>query len=94
LHRPGYVPSSVEKASWRNARAIDDRGIDGADIVAINTERTRNAADHSFFAATAPHQRVTECYGKGERFRRICAPSEESHFNDRIRDAAVGKAKP
>ncbi len=27
-------------------------------------------------------------------FEEICAPSEESHFNDRIRDAAVGKAKP
>jgi hypothetical protein len=24
----------------------------------------------------------------------ICAPSEENHFNDRIRDAAVGKSKP
>lgn len=27
-------------------------------------------------------------------FEEICAPSEESHFNDRIRDAAVGTAKP
>jgi hypothetical protein len=27
-------------------------------------------------------------------FEEICAPSEESHFNNRIRDAAVGKAKP
>ncbi len=27
-------------------------------------------------------------------FEEICAPSEESHFNDRIRDAAVGKARP
>jgi hypothetical protein len=27
-------------------------------------------------------------------FEEICAPSEESHFNDRIRDAAVGKSKP
>jgi len=27
-------------------------------------------------------------------FEQICAPSEESHFNDRIRDAAIGKSKP
>ena len=27
-------------------------------------------------------------------FEEICAPSEENHFNDRIRDAAVGTAKP
>ena len=27
-------------------------------------------------------------------FEEICAPSEESHFNDRIRDAAIGKSKP
>jgi hypothetical protein len=27
-------------------------------------------------------------------FEEICAPSEENHFNDRIRDPAVGKAKP
>lgn len=27
-------------------------------------------------------------------FEEICAPSEESLFNDRIRDAAVGKSKP
>jgi hypothetical protein len=27
-------------------------------------------------------------------FEEICAPSEENHFNDRIRDAAVGTTKP
>lgn len=27
-------------------------------------------------------------------YEEICAPSEESLFNDRIRDAAIGKAKP
>jgi hypothetical protein len=27
-------------------------------------------------------------------FEEICAPSEESHFNERIRDPAVGTAKP
>jgi hypothetical protein len=27
-------------------------------------------------------------------FEEICAPSEENHFNERIRDAAVGTAKP
>jgi hypothetical protein len=27
-------------------------------------------------------------------FEEICAPSEENHFNDRIRDPAVGTAKP
>jgi len=27
-------------------------------------------------------------------FEEICAPSEEGHFNDIIRDPAVGKAKP
>ncbi len=27
-------------------------------------------------------------------FEEICAPSEENHFNDRVRDAAVGTAKP
>jgi hypothetical protein len=27
-------------------------------------------------------------------FEEICAPSEENRFNDRVRDAAVGTAKP
>jgi len=27
-------------------------------------------------------------------FEEICAPSEENRFNDRVRDAAVGKSKP
>ena len=27
-------------------------------------------------------------------FEEICAPSEENKFNDRVRDAAVGKSKP
>jgi len=31
---------------------------------------------------------------KAAIFEEICAPSEENHFNDRIRDAAVGKSKP
>jgi hypothetical protein len=38
--------------------------------------------------------KITFVRAKVAIFEEICAPSEESHFNDRIRDAAVGKAKP
>ncbi len=37
---------------------------------------------------------ITFVRAKVAIFEEICAPSEENHFNDRIRDAAVGKAKP
>jgi hypothetical protein len=38
--------------------------------------------------------RITFVRAKVAIFEQICAPSEENHFNDRIRDAAVGTAKP
>jgi hypothetical protein len=37
---------------------------------------------------------ITLVRAKVAIFEEICAPSEESHFNNRIRDAAVGKVKP
>ena len=38
--------------------------------------------------------RIVFVNAKAAIFEEICAPSEENHFNDRIRDAAVGKSKP
>jgi hypothetical protein len=37
---------------------------------------------------------ITFVNPKAAIFEEICAPSEENIFNDRIRDAAVGKSKP
>jgi hypothetical protein len=37
---------------------------------------------------------ITFVNPKAAIFEEICAPSEENLFNDRIRDAAVGKSKP
>ena len=37
---------------------------------------------------------ITFVNPKAAIFEEICAPSEENVFNDRIRDAAVGKSKP
>jgi hypothetical protein len=37
---------------------------------------------------------ITFVAAKAAIFEEICAPSEENLFNDRIRDAAVGKSKP
>ena len=47
-------------------------------------------------AYTAPWvgDKITFDRAKVALFEEICAPSEENHFNDRIRDAAVGTAKP
>jgi hypothetical protein len=47
-------------------------------------------------AYTAPWvgDKITFVRVKVAIFEEICAPSEEGHFNDIIRDPAVGKAKP
>ena len=37
---------------------------------------------------------ITFMRAKAAIFEELCVPSEEEHFNDRIRDAAVGAAKP
>ena len=37
---------------------------------------------------------ITFVRAKAAIFEELCVPSEEEHFNDRIRDAAVGSAKP
>jgi hypothetical protein len=37
---------------------------------------------------------VTFVRAKAAIFEELCVPSEEEHFNDKIRDAAVGTAKP
>jgi hypothetical protein len=37
---------------------------------------------------------ITFARAKAAVFEELCVPSEEEHFNDRIRDAAVGSAKP
>ena len=37
---------------------------------------------------------ITFVRAKAAIFEELCVPSEEDHFNDRIRDAAVGSAKP
>jgi hypothetical protein len=38
--------------------------------------------------------KITFVRAKAAIFEEICAPSEENRFNDRVRDAAVGKSKP
>ena len=38
--------------------------------------------------------KITFVKAKVAIFEEICAPSEENHFNDTIRDPAVGKSKP
>jgi hypothetical protein len=45
---------------------------------------------------TAPWigETITFVRAKAAIFEELCVPSEEEHFNDRIRDAAVGTAKP
>jgi hypothetical protein len=45
---------------------------------------------------TAPWvgETITFVRAKAAVFEELCVPSEEEHFNDRIRDAAVGSAKP
>ncbi len=45
---------------------------------------------------TAPWvgETITFVRAKAAVFEELCVPSEEDHFNDRIRDAAVGSAKP
>ena len=47
-------------------------------------------------AYTAPWigETVTFVRAKSAIFEELCVPSEEEHFNDKIRDAAVGTAKP
>lgn len=45
---------------------------------------------------TAPWvgETITFVRAKAAIFEELCVPSEEEHFNDRIRDAAVGTSKP
>jgi hypothetical protein len=45
---------------------------------------------------TAPWvgDKITFVRAKVAIFEEICSPSEEGHFNDTIRDPAVGKSKP
>jgi hypothetical protein len=47
-------------------------------------------------AYTAPWvgETITFVRAKAAIFEELCVPSEEGHFNDKIRDAAVGTAKP
>lgn len=50
--------------------------------------------DPKVYTAPWGGETVTFVRAKAAIFEELCVPSEEEHFNDKIRDAAVGTAKP
>lgn len=50
--------------------------------------------DPKVYTAPWAGETVTFVRAKAAIFEELCVPSEEEHFNDKIRDAAVGTAKP
>jgi hypothetical protein len=57
-------------------------------------ELVMTLTDPKAYAKPWVGDKITFVRARAAIFEEICAPSEEKHFNDRIRDAAVGKAKP
>jgi hypothetical protein len=57
-------------------------------------EVTMTLTDPKAYTQPWVSDKITFVNAKAAIFEEICAPSEENHFNDRIRDAAVGKSKP
>jgi hypothetical protein len=57
-------------------------------------EVTMTLTDPKAYTQPWASDKITFVNAKAAIFEEICAPSEENHFNDRIRDAAVGKSKP
>jgi hypothetical protein len=50
--------------------------------------------DPKTYTAAWVGETITFVRAKAAIFEELCVPSEEGHFNDKIRDAAVGTAKP
>lgn len=50
--------------------------------------------DPKTYAVPRVGDTITFVRAKAAIFEELCVPSEEEHFNDRIREAAVGAAKP
>lgn len=57
-------------------------------------EVTMTLTDPKAYTQPWVSDKITFVNAQAAIFEEICAPSEENHFNDRIRDAAVGKSKP
>ena len=94
----------VESNGYDDRTWIDHLGNPHSDQMVLVERWKRLDADHMTLdmtltdpkAYTAPWVADTITFDrvKVAIFEEICAPSEEEHFNDKIRDAAVGKAKP
>ncbi len=57
-------------------------------------EVTMTLTDPKAYTEPWVSDKITFVRAKAAIFEEICAPSEENRFNDRVRDAAVGKSKP
>lgn len=63
-------------------------------VDANTLELTMKLTDPKTYTKPWVGDKITYVNAKAAIFEEICAPSEEGHFNDRIRDAAIGKSKP
>jgi len=63
-------------------------------VNADTLELDMTLTDPKTYAAPWVGDKITFVRAKVAIFEEICSPSEEGHFNDIIRDPAVGKSKP
>lgn len=94
----------VESAGYDDRTWVDHFGDPHSDQMVLTERYKRLDADtlQLDMTLTDPKAYAAPWVGDTIKFERvkvaifeeICAPSEENHFNDRIRDAAVGTAKP
>ena len=94
----------VESTGYDDRTWLDHFGSPHSDQMSIEERYRRIDPDHLELTMTLTDpktytkpwvgDKITFDRAKVAIFEEICAPSEESHFNDRIRDAAIGKSKP
>jgi hypothetical protein len=63
-------------------------------VDADTLELEMTLTDPKTYTAPWVGDKITFVNPKAALFEEICSPSEENRFNDRIRDAAIGKSKP
>jgi hypothetical protein len=94
----------VESIGYDDRTWLDHFGSPHSDEMRLEERYRRIDPDHLELSMTLTDpktytkpwvgDKITFDRAKVAIFEEICAPSEENHFNDRIRDAAIGKSKP
>ena len=87
-----YTPDNV--AVFRNFGIVANRGVALCDGRVFVLTLDMTITDPKAYTAPWVGDTITFVRAKAAIFEELCVPSEEEHFNDKIRDAAVGTAKP